>query len=122
MRAAQRFRRIVETHEACVIGRDADGQRALCAHRAALVVRQREDAREFFERADAGAHLPAPVVPLGGRRAGIEAAIESSGLGINRKAKQRLAGWSLLRATEARLLPEDEGRQRPRASSFTHGP
>ena len=56
----------------------------------AFVVRQTEDARQIVERADAGAHLPAPVVPFQRRGAGIEAAIESAGVGIYGEAKRGL--------------------------------
>ncbi len=89
--AAQRFARVVQPHQACVIGRDPDGQRALMAlDGAALVVRKLENPGQFVQRADAGAELPMPVVPFDGRRAGIEAAVESLGFRIDREAESRL--------------------------------
>ena len=92
VRAPQRLGRIVETHEARVIGRDADGQRAFVpADGARFVGRQPEDAREFLQRADARAELPMPVVPVGRGRARIEAAIEGLRLGAHGKAQSRLA-------------------------------
>ena len=81
MRAAQRLQRVLARHQARVIGRDAERQRALMAdHRVALVVGQHEDALELGERADARARLPAPVVPLGGLDLGIEALAEGARL------------------------------------------
>ena len=92
VRAAQRLGRIVEAHQARVIGRDADRQRAFVAPDGArFVVGQAEDARQIVQRADAGAELPVPVVPFGRRGAGIEAAIEGLRLGADGKAQDRLA-------------------------------
>ena len=101
MGAAQRLERVFARHQARVIGRDAERQRALMAdHRVALVVRQHEDALELGERADARARLPAPVVPLGELDLGIEALAEG--------ARQRPDGEAL----EAR---SERDQMRPRA-------
>ena len=89
VRAAQRFARVVQAHQAGVIGRDAHGQRAFMAlDGGALVLGQPEDARQLFQRADAGADLPAPVVPFRRRGAGIEAAIECAGIWSYGEAKR----------------------------------
>ena len=84
MGPAQRLHRILQIHQAGVIGRDADRQRALVAgDRVMLVGREAEDAVQLFQGADAGTHLPAPVVPLYGRGAGIELFIEGAGVGVH---------------------------------------
>ena len=87
--APQRFVRIVKAHQAGVIRGDSDGQRAFVAPDCgAFVVRQREYPGKLVEGADAGTHLPAPVVPLHGRGAGVEVPIESAGFGIDGKAQR----------------------------------
>ena len=70
VRAAERLRRVGVAHQARIIRCDADGQRAFVAQGGrALVLRQVEHAFELFERADAAARLPTPVVPVVGGRA-----------------------------------------------------
>jgi len=88
---------IVQPHQARIIGRDADGQRALVAlDRAPLILRQKEDARQLLDVADAGAELPVPVIPVAARGAGIEAAVEIFGFGIDGEAQGGLLRLDLL--------------------------
>src|SRR5262252_3369235 len=60
-----------------------------------FVLRELEDAAELVERADAGAHLPAPVIPFGGRRVGVEASIKGPRFGIDGEAESFLPGGRL---------------------------
>ena len=95
MRAAERLQRILARHQARIIRRDAERQRALMAdHRVALVVGEHEDALELGERADARARLPAPVVPLGGIDLGIDSA-------CGRRASSGPTGKRSMRTTTA---------------------
>src|SRR5262245_3113680 len=88
VRAPQGLRRIVKTHEACVIGRDSDRKRASVArHRVVLILGEHEDAAELGEGADAGPQLPAPIVPFGGCGVGVEASIEGPGRWIDGEAE-----------------------------------
>src|ERR1700678_1970991 len=83
--AAQGFGGVGETHQPRVIRRDADPQRTLMlGHGRVFIFREPDHPRQFFQSADASAHLPAPVIPFGGTGAGPETAI---------KGPQRLADW-----------------------------
>jgi hypothetical protein len=100
MRAAQGLGWIVETHEACVIGRDTDRERAGVARdRIMLILGEREDSAELGEGADTGPQLPAPIVPFGGRSFGVKAAIEGPGLRIDWEAECFLPGGRLDRGS-----------------------
>ena len=91
--APQRFERVLPPHKTCVIRRDANRQRPLVpADRRALVLGEFEDAGEFGKRADARAELPVPVIPLGGRCAGMEALIKFPRLRADRKTQRRQPG------------------------------
>ena len=89
--AAQRLGRVIQAHQAGIIGRDAHRQRALVAGDGGIfVLRQAEDPGQFVQGADAGAHLPAPVIPFRRRGAGIEAAVKGAAVAAHRKAQLRL--------------------------------
>src|SRR5690348_8734465 len=96
MRTAQRLARIRPTHQTRVVWRNAHGQRPIVLFdRLPFVGRQAENSFEFGQRANARAHLPTPVVPLNGRRAGIKFSVEAAGFGTNWKTECRFLFWRL---------------------------
>ena len=93
--AAQWLACIVQAHQARVIRRNAHWERAFMAlDRAAFVAGKAENSGQFIEGADAGAHLPAPVVPLECGGVGVEAAVKGLGVGADRKAQRTRPGGS----------------------------
>ena len=77
--APQRLGGVFQIHQAGVIGRNPKRQGAgVAADGAALVFGQGEQTRQIFQGANAGPHLPAPVVPFRRRGLGKKAAVEGA--------------------------------------------
>ena len=79
---------VVAIHQRRVVGRDADGERArMGRNRVALAFGEHKDALQLGKRSDTRTHLPAPIVPIGGRGIWIEVSIKGPRVAIDGEAE-----------------------------------